>query len=411
MSYPRALAYNVRKLSGFSSQYHRLQTLNTSSASPTNNVITVDLPSNSLCVLPTFGLRFRGSTSSSSGVCAMPRGIEALIERMEVSIGGQTVSGGHPAYNQLWQIISDTSFGEDCHKRRALLQNGSVPVIPAANTAATTFCIGSFLGFMSSSQPHVIDTSLTGPIRLTFTLAGTNVLINGSTPAVSPSYALTDIFAYIQTISIDDGVFYQAQHEYLEKGGVLDISFNNYYSFSTALNGVSGQQVLRFSVSTQSLDMVWGCICNAGAGTPMAYDTDIQSSQFFKRIGGMTHDSPYQFSVNGVLYPNYRPDGDLAFQLLQNAYGMQNDTLGGVFTGLDSIAKWRASYWVAAHNFCMPSDEEERPWMHGVDTRGAQANGTFELTLPASTTGTGYVFAATTATLRVGAGRQLEIVL
>ncbi|GIL71522.1 hypothetical protein Vretifemale_1889 [Volvox reticuliferus] len=230
--YPRNLSYLVKRLSGYSRNTFRLQTLNQTTATA-GQIITVDLPSNALVDLSTLTMFFKGATSTTAGFAVFPRNIECLIERLEVEINGQIVNTGCAYYNQLWQILADTTFGT-----------------------------------------QVLPKSLAG--------------------------------------------------------------------------------------------------------------------------------------------------AEQAYALLLNAYNLSQDTLGGGYKNMDTLAKWNAAFWVACQEFDHGTDD----YISGIDTRGNVAQCFFE-TQGTVSTGTAVgtaptnpgtnlvalVFAQTTSTLRVGAGRMIELVM
>ena len=156
------MSYFVRKLNGYSRNTFKLQTLNQSQANA-NSIITFDLPNGALVDLNTLCWWFKGSTSTTNsgatppGFATFGRNIESIIERVEIEIGGQTIQGGFNSYNQLWQIISDTSFGEDCANRRKILQNAADVGAPAANVSAVQYCVNNWLGLLGSIKPEVLD--------------------------------------------------------------------------------------------------------------------------------------------------------------------------------------------------------------------------------------------------------------
>lgn len=410
--YPRNLSYFVRKLANYSRNTFKLQTLNQSVAGP-NQIITVDLPNNALVDLNTLTWYFEGTTSATTNTCSFPRNIESLIERIELEVNGQLISGGCSGYNHLWNIIADTSFGDDVTNRRKILQNSTDKVASAGNDGAIPFAVTNWLGPLGSMKPEVLDTNLLGNVRLRITLASTSVLISSATAVVGPSYTLNNMFFSVDTISIDDGNFYAMHDQFLSKGGVYEIPFNNYFSFSASA-GSSG--ATKFSLSTQSLNMVWATFVNGSAGTPLTIDTNINNSSYFRRSGSGSGTwgggLDYQFNINNVYYPNYRATNSQAFQLLQNAYGLSQDTLGGCYKGIDSLTKWNQRFWVACQSFCHNTADDER-YISGIDTRGNVAQCFFEYNgfADSATVPTCLVFAQTTSLLRVGAGRQIEVVM
>lgn len=444
--YPRNLSYICKKLSGYSRNNFKLQTLNQSSAT-NGNIITVDLPTNALVDLSTLTWFFTGTTTTSAGFANFPRNIECIIERLEVEINGQIINGGCQSYNQLWQIISDTTFGNDVRNRRSILQNGADVGVPAANQTNVQYAIQNWLGFLGSVSPNIIDTSLLGNVRVRITLSTPAILVQ-SAAATGAAFSLTNMFFSVDTIDIADGMFHQIHDQFLAGGGVYELPYNNFFSFSST-SGLS--QTTKFSLSTQSLNRVWATFVpgttykinsiNGVTGTAGAYqDPQSKTSPYFTRISGGsagqivsygdgTNSTPvtytltgYQLSVNNVFYPNWIPTAEQAYALMLNSYGLSQDTVGGGYPGLTSLAQWTSSFWLAENKFDHGSDGVTL--ISGIDTRGStaqayfQSYGTISVGANVGTGGanpgtnlTALVFAQTTSTLRVGQGRQLEIIL
>lgn len=336
------------------------------------------------------------------------------------------MSPGCANYGHLWQIISDTTLGEDTTNRRAILQNSlNLTAAPAANQTSVPFAIVNWLGFLGSAQPQVLDTNLLGNVRIRITLANTNVLVSSTTAVVGPSYSLANMFFSVDCLSIDDGMYYAMHDQFLAKGGVYEIPFNNFYSFSQAVTS-AGDGSVRFSLSSGSLNHLWATFAFGGAASltcdvasaATGSTTGIGSSQYFLRSAcGI---SGYQFNINNQYVPNYRPNRDLAFQLLMNSYGLSQDTLGGINRNIQSLALWRDRYWVASVALDHQVGSDER-FISGLNTLGNVAQGFWEyqgasLTnnfagASVSANAVALVFAQTTAVLQVGAGRQINLIL
>jgi hypothetical protein len=428
-AYPRNLSYFVKRLANYSRNTYRLQTLNTNTASA-SQIITVDLPNNALVDLSTLVWYFEGTTTCSGGTtpsCVFPRNIETVIERVEVEVNGQLISPGCASYSHLWQIISDTTMGEDCTNRRAVMQKGLNLTSLAVSTteSATPYTIVNWLGFLGSAQPTVLDTNLLGNVRVRITLSPTAVLITSGSPT-SLGFSLNNMFFSVDCISIDDGMYYNLHDQFLSKGGVYEIPFNNFYSFSQAITS-AGDGSVKFSLSTQSLNQLWATFAYGNGSAPNTLDTasattgstsGIGSSQYFLRSAcGITG---YQFNINNQYCPNFRPNRDIAFTLLMNSYGLSQDTVGGPNKNLGSLALWRDRYWVAATSLDHAVSADER-FISGLNTLGNVAQGFFEYSSAVVTSNfagaslsqnpTALIFAQTSAVLQVGAGRQIQIIL
>jgi hypothetical protein len=105
-----------------------------------------------------------------------------------------------------------------------------------------------------------------------------------------------------------------------------------------------------------------------------------------------------------------------------NSYGMSQDTLGGGNPLNNSLASWTSSFWLAKQKFDHGSDGVTL--ISGIDTRGSTAQCYFQsigTVSEGANTGTGgtnpgasltcMVFAQTTSTIRIGSGRQLDLIL
>lgn len=445
--YPRNLSYVVKKLSGYSRNNFKLMTLNQNQC-VNGSIISVDLPNNALVDLSTLSMFFQGSTTTTAGFAAFPRNIECILERCELEINGQIINGGCQAYNQLWEIITDTTFGNDVRNRRSILQNGGDVVAPLANVTNLQFCIQNWLGFIGSVSPGILNTGILGNVRLRLTFSNPGVLV-GSPTCTGAAFQLSNMFFTVDTIDIADGMFHQIQDQALASGMIYEMPFNNYFSFSST-GGIS--QTTKFSLSTQSLNRVWATflpgaqykiaqVGSTAAATVGAFtDPVTKTSSYFSRIGGGaspgttitygdgTNYTPmnyiltgYQFSVNNVFFPNWSPSAEMSYAMMLNSYGLSQDTLGGGYPGLNTLPNWLSSFWCAEQRFDHGSDGVSL--ISGIDSRGTTAQMYFQssgLITTGASGGTGsgpgtnlvcQIFAQCTSTLRVGQGRQLELVL
>ena len=179
VGYTKNLSYMVKHLTGFSRLNYKLQTLNTNTAT-NGNIITVDLPSNSMVDLRTLTMFFNGSTTTTAGYANYSRNIESVIDRLEVEINGQLISTGANWLNHLYEALFDVTVGTDATNRRSLLQNAGAQVNPTANVTNQQYMIQNWLGFISSASPSICDTSLLGNLRLRISLTSPNALVQSA---------------------------------------------------------------------------------------------------------------------------------------------------------------------------------------------------------------------------------------
>jgi len=455
MSYSPNLSYFLEKMSGFSTNYFRLESQNATTASA-NQIVRFTLPSNALLNLRSFAFHFTATTASASGGKArLPPDISSLVERVEVSCGGVQLSAGSNYYNVL------------CAAKRALMDKNVDPVLGhpdmvrkksyvdggAAITANETytgsqshFCIKSWEGFLGSAEPKIMDSSLVPDLVVSIYLADNSVLANvagndiagTSTTGINVdgsgtvSYSLSNIHATIECMGLADGTYDNMVSSMIATKGFIEIPFKQYYSFQDTHSGQ-----MRFSVATQSLDRIWavhrngnfnankGAVSIAGYKRTGAFtaatssgtvDVDVGAPQY--DIGGSldynkekltttAFDFPepagtnlYQFQLNGAYIPQFRATFEEMYQISCNSVNGYTQNKVGLKT-------MKTNYSVQCIRLNLPESEFGR-LISGLNTRSVSLNGYYNIT---GLTGTPTVnlFAETTATLMIGAGRQISI--
>ena len=214
--------------------------------------------------------------------------------------------------------------------------------------------------------------------------------------------------------------------------GFVEIPFKQYFSFHDTHKGSS-----RFTVATQSLDRIWmawrlgsynhtPCTSRCsrlldcrwhrpstdditallsayggahGTGATEKYITEYQR---FKEPGAVDA-LKYQFQLNGAMYPQYMAGTEDMYQITKNSlpgpvkYGLTKEQL-------------RDSYFVQCVRLNMPDSEMTRQ-LSGLDTRSVSLNGYVNTTGTLTADANLMIFAECSSSLRVGAGRQLEIII
>jgi hypothetical protein len=398
----------VNKMSGYSRNTLKITPYRTNAVNA-SDIITVDLPNSSMLDLDTLTFHFKGTTTTSDGFARFPRNIEGIISKILVEINGQTLNSCQNL-SDLYQILYNLQQGSDLKQKRALYQNANTTANPSANETSVPYKIQHFVGFLGSVKPEVLDTALLGAVRLHINLESANVLSGdgAATPTgAGASYHLDDLYFTVDCVSIDDGVYYAAKNSYLASGGIFEMPYSNWYSslFST---GGTYQQSSRFSVATGSLDLLIATFPKARAfGSNL---TTTGNSEYFDYDASGLAD--YQFLINNVAIPQYRPRRDDAYALTLNAFNLTQDTLGGIDSLITSAPVWNSNFWVASARLDHPCDPDER-FISGISTLGTNAQIEFNSTQDSvGTQSVPYtlLFAKTTAVLRVGAGKALEIV-
>ena len=371
---------------------------------------------------------------------------------------------GHPEYVRNVSYVDGTGSG---------ITGARVPLTGTLNEGYPTsslsrFCMQKFHGFLSSADPKLLDTSIVPDIRVRLYMASDNVLTTSSGMAIGNAvagvnfgagfaqntgntnsgtggakYVLTNLHATIEAIGLADQAYDQMIAAQMGTQGFLEIPYKAYTSFQEIHAGSS-----RFTVSTQSLDRVWvawrktafneqaaplivngykkegGYLNKAINATYVAPDVDIGLPQY--DVGGVlgTNSEKYksqyfnfkapkdtmlmQLQLNGAYMPQFSAN-------LGELYGMTRNSLMGARESKDmSLDQYLNNYCVQCFRLNLPDSEYSRS-ISGLDTRAVNLQGIVRT----EGTETGGVesknlainiFTESSSTLRVGAGRAIEVI-
>ena len=260
--------------------------------------------------------RGNGSTGGGTGTatnCAnyvqkayFPRNTASLIENLEIKINGQSRQNINQ-YGYLYNILHDFTSGCDsvgknrigCNSdpsNKTTYYNGQArryagfpvgcitDVTSNAWADADSYTIRQWLGILGgNASTSIIDTSLYGDITIEITLAPSDCLMlsapvgtlatyasatNGEinlattvgTAAASVAgsgtgYTLTNIGFQVTRYDMPKSYF-DAVASVLESGAVFKLYYPNYSTFLGQAYAVGSGSTTRFTISTQSLDMV-----------------------------------------------------------------------------------------------------------------------------------------------------------
>jgi hypothetical protein len=457
------LTYFVERLQGFSTNVFRLESQQGSSATATSSsIITFDIPSNAIVNLRSFKIMCNMNADVVAGAGARLPPVNDLVERVEVSVGGITLSQGANFINVLQEAKKalgatyagcDATMGHPEYVRAKSYVNGA-NIAGTGNEdyssgASPRFCIMDLEGFFATAEPKLLDTSLMPDLRVRLHLASDNVL--GSVAGVAFSgtgatdiddngtggarYQITDIHATIECIGLADQSYDQMLASMMSSQGFLEIPYKNYTNFQTVHSGSS-----RFSVSTQSLDRVWvawrsngydtqgglvpikgykrtgAFVSNAGGAFGGGFDIgkpdydvggvlDTNSEKYKSKYFNFTEASATfkaQLQLNGAYYPQFSATlGDL--------YGItKNSLMGNRESKTMTLDQYANNYCVQCFRLNMPDSEYSR-LISGLDTRAVNLQGIIK-TENATANNTVDIFCETTEVIRVGAGRAVEII-
>lgn len=132
-------------------------------------------------------------------------------------------------------------------------------------------------------------------------------------------------------------------------------------------------------------------------------DKYLTKFQQFSEPGPAGSALKYQFQLNGAYYPQYPASTEDMYQITKNSLP------GSVKYGL-TMEQLRNCYFVQCIRLNMPDSEFSRT-ISGLDTRSVSLNGYVNTTGTLNADPNLMIFAECTSSLRVGAGRQLEVVI
>ena len=449
MSFSPALQYMLDRLEGLSTNHFILQAQNQTSNITPQSIIRFTLPSNALVDMHSFTLHFNCQTSAGAGGSRLrlPKGIESLINRVEVSIGGVAIAAGCNFYNVLChakQVVDgayqDVGLGhpaiipvsaEDNYVNGAALANAEAPV--ATNNQAQ-FAVAKWKGFLGECQPRVVDTSLMGDIVISVFLEQAGLVVSTSAGvtaanfvadgAAGGTYTLNNVYATIRCYSLANGVYDNMIAEQMAQQGNLEIGFKQYFSFRDTTNGT-----MRFTVASQSLDRLIvaqhganattnnqapslipgyndGITAAAGAGNVSGRLLGFNSSNYVNKYFYFDEDAApvpplYQMQLNGANFPMWRGQASDWLRITQLASNT------GYVNKDDGLHQYKNGKFVQALKLTL--DAPNARFIQGLDTRSVSLNGywnLYGLANPKVVT----LFAECTSSLLVGIGRQIEVI-
>jgi len=264
-----------------------------------------------------------------------------------------------------------------------------------------SYTIRQWLGILGgNASTSIIDTSLYGDITIEITLATSEILILSGTSestalttgtnaelgldyivstaaslraAEGTGYTLSDIGFQVTRYDIPQS-YYQAVASVLESGAVFKLYYPNYAVFTSNSQSLPKGGTTRFNISTQSLDMVISTFQapNRGLNQPpilghitapavsslstghygtyskslnmgllVGWPKTLNNSKYFVRNGDGIKTCTYM--VGAVrLIPETIPE---QFNGVLRAWNSQNDTLGGLYPGIQSLAHYQTQFY------------------------------------------------------------------
>jgi hypothetical protein len=416
-------------------------------------------------------LHFTASANGAAGKGGrLPPKIESLIDRMEISAGGVTLSQGFNGYNILAHAKQalmgnkcDAVLGHPNLVRAKSYVDGSAIAgtdneVYSDNNGATHFCIDKWQGFLGSCEPSIMDTALVPDLTLSIYLAGDEVLSSCAGVALSGTgnadvvddngspgakYTMSNFHLNCEVLGMADQVYENMVEKRIQQTGFVEVPFKNYFSFSDVHTGST-----RWTVASQSLDRMWivmrktGYENQGGAKLVNGYKTSgaFTSNASGAYAGGHDVGEPgydiggvlgtneerylskyfnfeetraaagtaptYQLQINGAYIPQFKASAEEMYEISKNSVPKNEGCVHPDFKTLD---QYKNNFFVQCIRLNLPESEAGRE-ISGMDSRGISLNGYFNSTGVAATQNV-MLFAECTSTLRIGAGRAVEVLI
>ena len=335
---PENVRYMVDSMSQYSRNRFRLETVSAETASA-GRIITVNLPEGACLDMSSFRFHFDALTNQNGAgadivYAKLPNDAQTLIQRLEVNINGIAVEQGASEWNTVYALkkLGNGSIDRASSVDRAL-SHGEIDATDAVDDESLV--VADWCGFLGERSTRFLDTSIWGQIQVRITLAPNSVLVpkrvavplgtplataGALTAAQAMSYSMNNIFFTIDSVSLNP-IYNKMLRDRLESDDYLPLHYKEQYTFSLD-NITSGASTTRFSLSSGSIDKIYGCYRDSnyqsvgvvpkqlidaapGAGAFVAnylrfrsYDSAVKKAGTFR----------FNWSLNNVQMPQYSAD-------------------------------------------------------------------------------------------------------
>ena len=389
-------------------------------------------------------------------------GYNTLVHAKAALQGSKCGPLGHPEMVRARRYHSFLASGVTNASLSASTDGTCLETYAGDSAGNDLFCIDNFEGLLGSLEPQCVDLGLVGTVVIELSLADNTVCsVSASrdlaavqatdvysvvgtagfdlalaTPG-TPSYTLKNVNMQVEVLSLATNVLDTIVEQRIGQIGYLSLPFKNYFSFSNTHDSST-----RFNVNSASWDRVWFAfrdtdfasvkppvrikgykVADAVATTTGACEYDgggilningerykptyfnFRENKGVAAVGGLTLSttaSTYQLQINSATVPNYKLSAPELLALSMNSldYYDKNHKL--------TLHQYKCNYFVGCMRFCLPDSDYSRLGS-GIDCRGVSSSCALNTTGTASSNVT--IFAECTSELRIGAGRQIEVIV
>ena len=467
MSYPSYLEYFSSSIENVSTATFKIQPTSNNAVS-SHQQITFHLPQNTL--LDFRKLRMQFQVTSTGSFTRLPPHASAFFNRISIEVGGQTVSSFENA-NVLDEILrNNLQIEVDPVNEHSTIQRVNDPFsageIGTAGTGAETYATDDDKAFFSidlgtfarSIQPSIVAMMMLPQVSIVLHLAENAVcaspsevdtLANFKAAGTQGTYSIVNHNLFAECYDVQDGSLMAMYEQTMMDQGYLELTYENWTSFSDVFNNVT-----RFSSSAQSLNKICATFRRGSAITPLAaaynaangavavqgYNNELlaSASNVGFQAGALgqpeTQGAVYQsaffvgsapvvaasledgipkantlepmlnFSINSVKMPSYNCKASGWYDLTKSGWGISR-------TKSNLLAEWYQHRYSICQRLDLPDSKQLRV-MSGLNLKASNANLTLEVTgnhSAATTTDNVLVYLASSNIMRVGLGKQIQL--
>lgn len=445
MSFSPMLEYFVSRMEGLSVNHMRLEVQNQSSNIGPQSIIRVTLPQNALLCIPSLAWHFNMKTTggvTGTKTARLPNGIDTILNRVSVSIGGQDVASGANFYGVLSrakEVIEGCKLDAGCEHPEIIglgADNNYVNGVnltgeeaPVSTNNSAQFAIKSWNGFLGSCEPAIMSTDLVSDIVVTLFLEQASNCLTGSdnidsdanfatNTAVPLNYELNNVYFTIKAFSLANGVVDNLYAQQMSQGN-LEMGFKQYFSFRDTNSGST-----RFSVASQSINKI--IVAHQPTPTPanpapvkvVGYNGVVTGSNVKNLdLGKIKYIHPttnfaepastsknlYEWQLNGSKYPMFRATAEDLLLIARQANGAKSD----LYDKNMGLRQYKANYFVACMDLTM--DAPNARYLQGLDSRSSSLSAYYN-TYNENAATAKTVFVECGSSLFIAPGKQVAIV-
>ena len=455
---PDNVNFSAETLSNYSRNTFRIEP-NSSTTAKAGRVIQMSLPENSILDMKSFRMLMnvktsKGTVAAGDVLGLLPANIESLIAGVEIFVNGVQVTQSTNEYNTICKVLKLSQYNQDAQMTSGVLVNHAKMVstlngVTASEIFGSTqagegengdMCIDNWCNFLGTGATRFLPTDVLGSITIRLTLASDAVLsgalVGGDadataldTPLTSPSYIISDPYFTIDSCILPDA-YNELLRMRLSQDEYLPLNYKEYYTFIAS--GLKGSQYSnRFALSSGCIDSlyavqrldshnVFGAATNlnptSGARAPLGATGALSEGKFFTyktfKAAADYEDGlfRYYWNVNNVQMPQFQAT---------NKYAMANvpfsaNKLTPRTQGILCASETAFCQGQAVYSAMLSHPDLSIRVQSGLNSRGINSQFYFTgLGLDTTQISTGMssvVIVATTAQMRISAGRQISVI-